>query len=190
MKIKNRNIKVFQKNIKIDNENIINLKKQHINKIYQYDNVFNFKYNEIVLSPKNIFQKQNKNIYTIYKSIGTLLENACNYYEIDKERQFYYITGKIVEYNINNNNEVFDFPGKDIPVFHGFYILSDKNIKQKYYTEKEESEYFFNIGTLTLSSPTNLVNTKTDGLCYILEYYVAPASCISQNEDGLWIPIV
>jgi hypothetical protein len=190
MKYKYRDIKIFTKNIPtLKFENILFLNDNMYKEIYKYENFKKIKY-EKINGPKNIFQEYNIEIYHLYKEISKLLNDACKYYSIDQERQNYFIKGKIFEYSKDHNNEVFDFPGKDIPIFHGFVILGEEGLKQTYYTDKGKEEFIFNKNTITLSSPTNLINSKVNNSCKVIEYYLSPLSSIIQNEKNLWIPIL
>lgn len=190
MKYKYREIKVFTKNIpELKSENIIFLNNNNYQEIYEYEN-FKEKGHYKNHRPNNIFQEYSIETYHIYKEISKLLKDACNYYLINQDRQNYFIKGKIFKYTKYNNNEVFDFPGRDIPVFHGFVVLGEKGLKQTYYTDKEKQEFIFDKNTITLSSPTNLINNKVEDNCYVIEYYISPLSSIIQNEQSLWIPIL
>jgi hypothetical protein len=190
MKYKNRDIKVFTKNINgLNTNNVFRLSESMHQDVYAYED---FKKIESVTTdkPKNIFQEYNIEIYKVYRKISELLGEACNHYSIYKDRQDYFIKGKIFEYNKNNNNEIFDFPGRDIPVFHGFVVLGTEDIEQTYYTDNDKKQFTFTKNTVTLSSPTNLINTKVKDRCMVIEYYLSPLSSILQNDQHLWIPIL
>jgi hypothetical protein len=190
MKYKYRDIKVFTKNIPtLKFENILSLNNNRYKEIYTYDNFKKIGYKKNSNS-KNIFQEYNIEIYNVYKEISKLLNEACNHYLIDQNRQNYFIKGKVFEYNKDHNNEVFDFPGRDIPIFHGYVILGEEGLKQTYYTNKSKKEFIFSKNTITLSSPTNLINNKVSNSCKVIEYYISPLSSIIQNEEGLWVPIL
>lgn len=190
MKYKSRDIQVFTKNVdNLNTENILNLSKSMHHDIYTYEN-FNKLGSVTIDKPKNIFQEYNAETYKIYKTISELLEEACKHYSIYKDRQDYFIKGKLFEYTKNNNNEVFDFPGRDIPVFHGFVVIGSEGIDQTYYADNDKKKYTFSQNTVTLSSPTNLINTKVKEGCVTIEYYLSPLSSILRNDQNLWIPIL
>jgi hypothetical protein len=190
MKYKTRDIEVFTKNIEtLDVDNILNLSKKMHQDIYAYKDFE--KINSVTTEkPNNIFQEYNAETYKIYQEISELLNKACSHYSIYKNRQKYFIKGKLFEYTPNNNNEIFDFPGRDVPVFHGFVVLGSEGIKQTYYTDHDKKEYCFEKNTVTLSAPTNLINTKVVEGCITIEYYISPLSSIIKNDQSLWIPIL
>lgn len=189
MKSSNREIKVFEKTISgLKIENILNLKGTKTIEVYEYSKLKKIK-NEVVHNPTNIFQEYNSETYKVYREISKLLDEACKHYSIYKDRQNYFIKGKLFNYTESNNNEVFDFPGGDVPIFHGFVVL-ERGIEQTYYTNTNKEKFKFSKGTVTLSAPTNRVNTKVEGHCMTIEYYIAPLSSIIQNEQGLWVPIL
>ena len=190
MKHKHRDIQVFNKYVdKLNAHDILNLGSNMYQDIYEYENFK--KINSITTDrPKNIFQEYNSETYKIYKTVSELLNEACEHYSINKDRQRYFIKGKIFEYSPGNNNEVFDFPGKDIPIFHGFAILGEEDIKQTYYSGTDKKEYIFIKNTVTLSAPTNFINSKVKNSCKTIEYYLSPLSSIIKTDKNLWIPIV
>jgi hypothetical protein len=190
MKYTHRDTKVFTKNIAtLNSEDILSLKSSTHKDVYSYENFKKIGY-EKINSPKNIFQEYNVETYKVYKEISNLLNDACNHYLIDQERQNYFIKGKVFEYNKDHNNEIFDFPGRDIPIFHGFVILGEEGLKQTYYTDKSKKEFIFSKNTITLSAPTNLINNKVNNSCKVIEYYISPLSSTIQNEKNLWVPIL
>lgn len=190
MKYKTRDIKVFSSTLdKLDTSKIVSLGQSMHEEVYIYEEFKKIGSNNID-RPSNIFQEYNTETYRVYKEISKLLSEACRYYSIDKDRQNYFIKGKVFEYTEKNNNEVFDFPGKDIPIFHGFVVLGPESINQTYSTDKHTSSYIFNKGSVTLSSPTNFINTKVKSQGIVIEYYLSPVSSIIQNHQSLWIPIL
>lgn len=190
MKYKSRDIKVFTKNVdSLNTDHILNLSNNMYHDVYTYEN-FEKVESVTIDKPQNIFQEYNTETYKIYKEISQLLNEACDHYSIYKNRQYYFIKGKLFEYTKDNNNEIFDFPGRDVPVFHGFVVLGSEGMEQTYYTDNDKQEYKFNQKTITLSSPTNLINTKVKESCIAIEYYLSPLSSILRNDQNLWIPIL
>ena len=190
MKYKHRDTKVFTKSVPtLKPEDILSFSNITYKQVYTHEDFKKISYEEINKS-NNIFQEYNLEVYKVYKEISKLLNEACKYYQIDQERQNYFVKGKIFEYNTGHNNEVFDFPGKDIPIFHGFVILGKEGLKQTYYTDKSKEEFVFSKNTVTLSAPTNLISNKVSDSCPVIEYYLAPLSSITQNEKNLWVPIL
>lgn len=190
MKSSYRDIRVFTENIPtLKSEDILSFNTSTYKQVYLYEDFKKISYEEVNKS-KNIFQEYNLEVYKAYKEISKLLNEACKYYQIDQGKQNYFVKGKIFDYNTGHNNEVFDFPGKDIPIFHGFLILGEEGLKQTYYTDKSKEEFVFSKNTITLSSPTNLINNKVSNSCSVIEYYLAPLSSITQNEKNLWVPIL
>lgn len=190
MKYKHRDTKVFTENIPtLKTENVLSFNNSRYKQVYLHEDFQKVSYEE-TNRPKNIFQEYNSETYKIYKEISKLLKSACEYYSIDQNRQNYFIKGKVFEYKENSNNEIFDFPGKDVPIFHGFVVLGPESLKQTYYTTKSTQDHIFSKNTITLSSPTNLINSKVVSSCYVLEYYISPLSSVIQNEQNLWIPIL
>lgn len=190
MKYKDRDIKVFIESIDgLHSEHVLSLGEDLYRDMYAYNNFESLGYEKID-RPKNIFQEYNLETYKIYAKISKMLNDACQHYSINKERQRYFIKGKVFEYTEDNNNEIFDFPGRDIPVFHGFVILGSESLKQTYYTARDKQEYQLDQNMVTLSAPTNLINSKVNSSSMVIEYYLAPLSSIVQNEHNLWIPIL
>jgi len=190
MKSSNRDIRVFEKTIdSLKTENILNLKRTATKEVYDYSKLIKIK-DDVLQPPANIFQAYSSETYKVYKEISKLLDEACKHYSIYKDRQDYFIKGKVFDYVENNNNEMFDFPGGDVPVFHGFVVLGPGGLEQTYYTNTDKKQFRFSKNTVTLSAPTSRINTKVEGHCMTIEYYISPLSSIIQNEQGLWVPIL
>jgi hypothetical protein len=190
MKSNNREIKVFTSTVDgLKTEEIINLKKTTNKELYSYDTFEKIK-DEVVHHPTNIFQEYSSETYKVYREISKLLDEACKHYSIYKDRQYFFIKGKLFNYTENNNNEIFDFPGADVPVFHGFVVLGPVDVEQTYFTDTDEKRFNFTKNTVTLSAPTNLINTKVKQDCMTIEYYIAPLPSIKQNYQNLWVPIL
>jgi ethanolamine utilization protein EutA (predicted chaperonin) len=190
MKSSNRDIKVFTKTIdSLKAEDILLLKRTTTKEVYDYNNLKKIK-EEVVHNSTNIFQTYSSETYKVYKDIAKLLDEACKHYSIYKDRQDYFIKGKLFNYTESNNNEVFDFPGGDVPIFHGFVVLGSGGLEQTYYTNTKKERFRFSKNTVTLSAPTSRINTKVEGHCTAIEYYISPLSSILQNEQGLWVPIL
>ena len=190
MNSNHRDIKVFTSTIdRLKAEEIINLKKTTNKELYNYNGLEKIK-DEVVPSPKNVFQEYNSETHKVYKEVSKLLDEACKHYSIYKDRQHFFIKGKLFNYTESHNNEVFDFPGGDVPIFHGFVVLGPSDIEQTYYTATDKQQFNFNKNTVTLSAPTNLINTKVKDHCMTIEYYIAPLSSIGQSDQNLWVPIL
>lgn len=73
----------------------------------------------------NVFQLYHEGIYNIYKGISETMREACDYYNIDFDKQQYYVQGW---FNINHSDtgklNWHDHGAPFAPHFHGYYCVN------------------------------------------------------------------
>jgi hypothetical protein len=83
----------------------------------------------------NVFQFSIPGIYNLYRSVGDMVREACEYYEIDFEEQKFMIQGW---FNINNaGNGKLDWHehgSSGAPNFHGYYCVKAEPSETHYIT--------------------------------------------------------
>lgn len=138
---------------------------------------------------KNIFSVYSQDIYSVYKDICDLLNEACSTYEIDKNKQFYMIYGKTEKYHKGMNGKWYDYPGINIPFLHGFFIMSGNS--NKIFFQNNDSIVSKEIipGDLIINKPTDLIKFEVDEDMHIIEFYISPIFALKNNEPGVWIPV-
>lgn len=146
------------------------------------------KQEEILYESKNIFSVYDSGIHSVYKHISELLNEACDTYSIDKEKQQYMIYGKFSNYNLSDNNNWYDFPGINIPQLHGMYFLEDTYLTFKN-NQSIEKDHFYK-KDIFINKPTDLININVLGDSKILEFYIFPIEMLKHNEPGVWLPIL
>jgi hypothetical protein len=187
LKKRERKVKYFIEKTSVDIP--LRLNDIEIKKRYSFNNN-NIDYvNFEKISTNNIFQNYNKDIHSIYSSVSSLLKTISDYYEINKSRQYYYLYGKINTYSSINNKFIYDFPGIDIPVFHGFMPL-DGNLKMTISNSKESVVQVLSPLDIFITHPSNLIQFEVDLDTEVLEFYISPCGLLSNNELNLWVPIL
>ena len=72
----------------------------------------------------NVFQFYSPEIYNLLKSVKTMAMEACNYYNIDFEKEQYWIQGWFnVNYNHIGKLDWHEHGGNGAPWFHGYYCV-------------------------------------------------------------------
>lgn len=144
----------------------------------------------LVKQPKNIFSVYTKSCYDLYKHVAIAVGHACNTYEVDKKIQDYMVYGKNVKYYPSGNNKWYDFPGQNIPFFHGFYFANVDNGKVHFNNGKVTQTQNVVNGDFIINKPTDLIRIEVDSESDIIEFYVSPLFALKHNEPGVWVPII
>jgi hypothetical protein len=83
----------------------------------------------------NVFQFSLPGIYNLYRAVGDMVREACDYYEIDFEEQKFMIQGW---FNINNSGngklDWHDHGPEGAPNFHGYYCVNAEPSETHYIT--------------------------------------------------------
>ena len=141
------------------------------------------------IKTENVFQNYNKDIHKIYSSVSYMLSKMCDHYQINKNRQFYYLYGKVNIHSVIHNKFIYDFPGIDIPVFHGFLPL-DGPLKMTISNSKESVIKEIEPLHIFITHPSNLIQFEVNSDVKVLEFYISPCSLLANNELNLWVPIL
>ncbi len=139
---------------------------------------------------KNIFSVYSDFSFGLYKEISNSLDQVCDMYQINKEKQKYMIYGKVSSYNPSTNNNWYDFPGINIPFLHGFYFDDIQDGEINFENNKNYSSLKLTKGDLIINKPTDLIKIKTSSDIEVVEFYIAPLFALKNNEPGVWVPIL
>jgi hypothetical protein len=72
----------------------------------------------------NVFQTYNSAIYKLYKGVGVMVREACEYYEIDFDEQQFVIQGWFnINYAKTGKLDWHEHGGSGAPNFHGYYSV-------------------------------------------------------------------
>lgn len=143
---------------------------------------------ENIIESKNVFTTYSNDSYNLYKNISVLLDDACLLYNLNRNLQKYMIYGKISEYNQDNKNIWYDFPGINIPNLHGFFFFNN-NYKVSFKNQNSITEIDIKSNTIIINKPTDLIKINSENNSEVIEFYIFPNIMLKHNEPGVWIPV-
>lgn len=150
----------------------------------------------------NVFQFYNSSIYKLYKEIVNTVKEACEYYEIDFDKQEYYIQGW---FNINSvakggklNWHDHGEPGA--PNFHGYYCVNAEPSTTHYKINDGSGRIVDNVNKnnrLILSEmghPHAMGDWEWEGSRITIAYDIQPLNSLirygSNVSEQHWFPLV
>jgi hypothetical protein len=145
----------------------------------------------------NVFQFHIDELYDLYKSISDMTKEACEYYEIDFEKQKFFIQGW---FNINHTKkgklDWHDHGPWGAPNFHGYYCVKAEPSSTYYKVFDKEVENKNIDGRAILSEmghPHAQADWDWEGPRVTVAYDVIPLFGLKQNgmhQEQHWIPLV
>jgi len=160
------------------------------------DEIFNVidgelkKISERINHSKNIFSIYRESTHGLYSEICKYVESACSIYSISKNKQKYFIYGKVVKYTKDTNSIWYDFPGSNIPFLHGFYFPDQVKALITFKNNDQIVTIQANPGDIIINKSTDIIKIEVSEDTYeIIEFYVSPAFALKHNEPGVWVPI-
>jgi hypothetical protein len=144
----------------------------------------------------NVFQFHIDGIYKLYKGIGQLVREACEYYELDFEKEQFMIQGW---FNINHAGQGklgwHEHGGPGAPDFHGYYCVNAEPSSTYYMCFDEEKENINKNNRLVLSEmghPHSQGEWDWEGDRITVAYDVTPFRYLQRgghNAEQHWIPL-
>lgn len=143
----------------------------------------------------NVFQFYHSSIHNLYKNIVEMVKEACQYYEVDFDKQQYMIQGW---FNINYNNkgklDWHDHGGPYAPYFHGYYCVKAEPSITYYKVFDQEIDNHNKDNRVIISEmghPHAMGSWDWEGPRVTIAYDIVPLqSLIANNADPQhWMPI-
>jgi hypothetical protein len=149
----------------------------------------------------NVFQFYNSEIHKLYKSISDMVKEACTYYDIDFDKQDYYVQGW---FNINHSHvgklDWHDHGGPGAPFFHGYYCVSAEPSITHYKLFNDNSKIVenHNLNNRAIVSemghPHAMGDWSWDGPRITIAYDIIPLQTLIDNGEKVpqqhWIPLI
>lgn len=148
----------------------------------------------------NIFQFSNESIYNLYLALRDLTKEACEYYEIDYDKQKFMIHGWFnVDSKKDFNPDTATYHdhsgGKGVPYFHGYYCVNAEPSSTFYKINRES--YFENVNKnnraiLSETGHPHAIGGFDFGSNRItIAYDITPLNIIRGGgyEEQIWIPL-
>lgn len=144
----------------------------------------------------NVFQFHSLGIYNLYKSIRDMAIEACEYYNLDFEKQRYMIQGW---FNINHSKkgklDWHDHGPIGAPNFHGYYCVNAEPSVTYYkvFDKEVENHNINNRAILSeMGHPHAQADWDWDGPRITIAYDLIPLADIMQNakdQEQHWVPL-
>ena len=144
----------------------------------------------------NVFQFYHPSIYKLYKSISETIKEACEYYEVDFDKQEYMVQGW---FNINYNNsgklDWHDHGGPYAPYFHGYYCVNAEPSVTYYRVFDKETDNHNKNNRMIISEmghPHAMGSWDWEGPRVTIAYDIVPMKSLIVNkaEPQHWIPLL
>ncbi len=159
----------------------------------------------------NIFTFTHPGIYSLYKSLSQLTKEACNYYDVDFDRQNYVIHGwfnldyKTLSHEnkmggvnpLKNPHHFHDHSGgQGSPWFHGYYCVNAEPSSTFYKIDGDDNKIFENINknNRAILSETGHPHGRDDWFeespRITIAYDISPSNNMLTFEPHKWIPLI
>lgn len=144
----------------------------------------------------NVFQFYHPSIYKLYKNISETIKEACEYYEVDFDKQEYMVQGW---FNINYNNsgklDWHDHGGPYAPYFHGYYCVNAEPSVTYYRVFDKETDNHNKNNRMIVSEmghPHAMGSWDWEGPRVTIAYDIVPLKSLIANkaEPQHWIPLL
>jgi len=144
----------------------------------------------------NVFQFYHPSIYKLYKNISETIKEACEYYEVDFDKQEYMVQGW---FNINYNNsgklDWHDHGGPFAPYFHGYYCVNAEPSVTYYRVFDKETDNHNKNNRMIISEmghPHAMGSWDWEGPRVTIAYDIVPLKSLIANkaEPQHWIPLL
>jgi hypothetical protein len=146
----------------------------------------------------NVFQFYTEEIHNVFASLRELVIEACEYYDIDFEKEKFYVQGW---FNINDRNvgklDWHDHGGPYAPFFHGYYCVKAEPSTTYYKIDNDDNKVFENINkdnrmiVSEMGHPHAMGDWDWDGPRITLAYDIVPLRFVKNfDEEQHWVPLV
>jgi hypothetical protein len=144
----------------------------------------------------NVFQFNLPEIYNLYKEVGSMVREACEYYEIDFDSQQFMLQGW---FNINTSGngklDWHEHGSEGAPFFHGYYAVKAEPSETHYLTTSGPKVNVNKNNRAVLSEmghPHAMGDWDWSGPRITVAYDIIPLKNLMQQgfkEEQHWIPL-
>ena len=143
----------------------------------------------------NVFQFYHPSIHKLYKNLVEMVKEACEYYEVDFEKQQYMIQGWFnINYNDKGKLDWHDHGGPYAPYFHGYYCVKAEPSTTYYKVFGKEVDNHNKDNRLIISEmghPHAMGSWDWEGPRVTIAYDIVPLKSLIVNnaQSQHWIPV-
>lgn len=144
----------------------------------------------------NVFQFHSTEIYNLYKAVRDMTKEACEYYELDFDKQNYMLQGWFnINYSKNGKLDWHDHGPQGAPTFHGYYCVNAEPSITHYRVFDKDVENL-NVNNRAILSemghPHAMADWDWDGPRITIAYDLIPLENIkrfAKDQEQHWIPL-
>jgi hypothetical protein len=141
----------------------------------------------------NVFQFYIPEIHNLFKSVRSMAVEACDYYDIDFEKEQYWVQGWFnVNYKHIGKLDWHEHGGNGAPWFHGYYsVEAEPSITHYKVFEKEVERHNKNDYAILSETghPHAMADWSWEGPRITIAYDIVPFKGIMPNWEQHWIPL-
>lgn len=148
----------------------------------------------------NIFQFSNESIYKLYKALRQLTKEACDYYDIDYNKQRFMIHGwynadSQKTFNLETSGYHDHSGGRGAPYFHGYYCVNAEPSSTFYNIDRKNPFENVNKNNRAILSETghpHAIGTfHYDAERITIAYDITPLHLLYGGgyQEQIWIPL-
>jgi hypothetical protein len=141
----------------------------------------------------NVFQFYTPEIHNLFKSVKSMLIEACDYYGVNFEKEQYWVQGWFnVNYNHVGKLDWHEHGGNGAPWFHGYYCVEAEPSTTHYKVFDQETERHNKNNYAILSEtghPHAMADWSWDGPRITIAYDLVPFRGIMTDWEQHWIPL-
>lgn len=144
----------------------------------------------------NVFQFHIPGIFNLYKALGDMVREACEYYEIDFEAQQFMMQGWFnINYSSTGKLDWHEHGGTGAPMFHGYYCVKAEPSVTHYVTFGEEKDNINKNNRAVLSEmghPHAMGDWSWEGPRITVAYDIQPLATLKEagvEHEQHWIPL-
>lgn len=144
----------------------------------------------------NVFQFYHSGIHNLYKNLSDIVKEACDYYDLDFDKQQYMVQGWFnINYNHSGKLDWHDHGGPYAPYFHGYYcVKAEPSITHYRVFDKEVENHNKNNRMIVseMGHPHAMSDWDWDGPRVTIAYDVMPLESLVQTNapQQHWIPLL
>lgn len=159
-----------------------------INELNKSEDIYNFPGNhKMTIYPNkikdyNLFLMQDDQMYSLFKSVTSLIKEACVRYEFSYSKNKYFIYSSFID--DQDPNFWYDAAGTSRPSMFGIISLDSKNTK----ISINDTEVDVEPGNIIISEAGSKI-IYSDSFKSIV-FYVSPLSQVKSQYSQKWIPLV
>lgn len=144
----------------------------------------------------NVFQFYHSGIHNLYKNLSDIVKEACDYYDLDFDKQQYMVQGWFnINYNHSGKLDWHDHGGPYAPYFHGYYcVKAEPSITHYRVFDKEVENHNKNNRMIVseMGHPHAMSDWDWDGPRVTIAYDIMPLESLVQTNapQQHWIPLL